>query len=488
MTQTADDTHDRRFLSRRTVMLGAGVGALGSALGALEVLGGLAHVPQRAAQAAEAPSDVQFDLSAFTPAATTLDGVAVRFPPVHTVFATARLSRTPTRDDQVALGAALGSIESAYPWSPGGLFTEVAYGLPYFNRLDAGLVGRYVPRLRGRTRRSVLEEAVAGPTDVGTANPGVTKQLFNVPVRIERNDLLFTFRSDVAGNIADVLAWLGGSGRLRGRRVASPRLGAGLTFTSSRAMFIQLGLPRRLAQQSGLPYAGRINPASSMWMGFVDQQVGANPAAPTVTFAGAQGQPLTSARGGDYFDNGAVQHLAHDILDLAQFYADDEPFTERVQYMFRSNPIPSEGNTDQFTDGGGGAVFPATFQGNDDALHNAEALDTFQGEHRLGHLSCLHRSSRTPDGVPLHLRADGPGLDSMDVPDGTRQPKLQFSIYVPTADLFARMRVDQASLDLQNRFAVDPDDNGLERFITATRRQNFLVPPRRHRSFPLVEL
>jgi len=35
---------------------------------------------------------------------------------------------------------------------------------------------------------------------------------------------------------------------------------------------------------------------------------------------------------------------------------------------------------------------------------------------------------------------------------------------------------------------VDPSDNGLERFITATRRQNFLIPPRRHRGFPLVEL
>jgi hypothetical protein len=32
------------------------------------------------------------------------------------------------------------------------------------------------------------------------------------------------------------------------------------------------------------------------------------------------------------------------------------------------------------------------------------------------------------------------------------------------------------------------EDDGLERFISATRRQNFLCPPRRHRSFPLLEL
>ena len=46
---------------------------------------------------------------------------------------------------------------------------------------------------------------------------------------------------------------------------------------------------------------------------------------------------------------------------------------------------------------------------------------------------------------------------------------------------------NQASLDLQHTYGVDPHDNGLERFITATRRQNFLIPPRRHRAFPFAE-
>jgi hypothetical protein len=76
----------------------------------------------------------------------------------------------------------------------------------------------------------------------------------------------------------------------------------------------------------------------------------------------------------------------------------------------------------------------------------------------------------------------------MDVPDGSSQPKLQFTIFVPTAEFFRVMRVNQASLDLQSKFGVNSDDNGLERFLTATRRQNFLVPPRRNRAFPLVEL
>jgi hypothetical protein len=83
---------------------------------------------------------------------------------------------------------------------------------------------------------------------------------------------------------------------------------------------------------------------------------------------------------------------------------------------------------------------------------------------------------------------DGAGFDNMDVPDGSNQPKLQFTVFVPSADFFTTMRANQASLDLAARNNVPETDNGLERFITATRRQNFLSPPRRHRAFPLVEL
>jgi hypothetical protein len=89
----------------------------------------------------------------------------------------------------------------------------------------------------------------------------------------------------------------------------------------------------------------------------------------------------------------------------------------------------------------------------------------------------------------MHIRADGPGFDTMDVPDGSDQPKLQFSIFVPTADFFATMRQNAASLDYYLAYKhIKKKDIGLERFTTTTRRQNFLVPPRTHRAFPLLEL
>jgi hypothetical protein len=497
---SADTAHG---IGRRTLFKGAA--GLALTLSTVELAGRHAFQPQRLELDASTLPDIQFDIGAFINAAQAVnDGggsITIQMPPVHTVFLTAKLNRTPTTADQQNLSNALAKIESTYPFSPGGIITFIAYGIPYFNRLPGGMTGTLVsshmPKLASNTSRFALEEAVPGPTDVSPANPGVTKQTFNVPVMIESNDLLITVRSDNTTIITDVLNWLNGSNSLKGASVPSPTLFTGglASITSSRAQFVGVSLPRNMAETHGFPYAEEINSDSPMWMGFLDQQTnGAGPAA-ICTFAGNSSAHLTTAKAGDYFDNGSIQHLSHVIEDLAQFYAEPsatdaegEPFTERVQYMFRSNPIPSVGNSDQFNNGGGPSYFSNVFQGTGDAAANAQAINTFQGEHRLGHLSCLQRSSRASDGTPVHIRMDGPGLDNMDVPNGSVQPKLQFTMFIPTADFFRTMRINQASLDLQNQFGVDPDDNGLERFLTATRRQNFLVPPRRNRAFPLTEL
>jgi len=489
-------------IGRRALFKGAA--GLAVALGTVQLAGQHAVLPRRITLTAATLPDIQFDIGSFIAAPQTFnDGggsITAQLPPVHSVFITATLSRAPTAADQQNLTSALATIESTYQFAAAGILTFIAYGIPYFSKLPGGMTGSLVssnmPKLLSDTSRFALEEAVPSPTDVSSANPGVTKETFNVPVKIESNDLLITLRSDNSTIISDVVAWLGGSNKLNGQSVTSPTLFKGLaTVTSSRAQFVGVSLPRNMAETHGFAYAEEINSDSPMWMGFLDQQTnGAGPAA-ICTFAGNSSSHLTTAKAGDYFDNGSIQHLSHVIEDLAQFYAEPsasdsegEPFTERVQYMFRSNPIPSVGNSDQFNNGGGPSYFPNVFQGTGDAAANAQAVNTFQGEPRLGHLSCLQRSSRAADTTPVHIRMDGPGLDNMDVPNGSNQPKLQFTIFVPTADFFRVMRVNQASLDLQNQFGVDPSDNGLERFLTATRRQNFLVPPRRHRAFPLVEL
>jgi hypothetical protein len=479
-------------VSRRSFLRSAA--ALGIAVPNLRALTTLAFTPDRPSTPAPRSSlpDIQFAINDYIPPAQDLQGVTVRFPPVYTSFTTFTLTRTPTPADQAKLTRALEVIEQTYPFRPNGMFTAIGYGLPYFTRLPGGMTGplisRYLPRLASDPTRFALEEAVPGPTDVG-GGPGATKQTFNVPVRIESNDLVVMLRSDSTWILTDVLEYLtAASSRLAGRDVGNSGLGGLLTTTSSRLMFVQQGLPRRIAENHQLPYASRINPQSPMWMGFADQQTSGSGPPEITTFQGNPAARLTTARAGDYFDNAAIMHLSHVIEDLTQFYArPDEPFTERVQYMFRSNPIASLGNPDQFTNGGGPAILDNTFQGPQDAAANAAGTNTYQGEHRLGHLSALQRSSRAADGTPIHIRADGPGFDSLDVPDGSTQPKLHFCVFVPTAEFFATLRRNQASLDLQKANNVDPSDNGLERFITATRRQNFLIPPRRHRAFPLLE-
>ena len=470
-------------VSRRSVLKLTAFGLEATTLDAV----GNAWVPKRVLQSAPAnlPA-IQFDIGDFVAPVQTIDGIEFRFGPVFSSLITGRLTRKPELNDQRVLADALTRIEGAYPFSPEGVFTFVSYGLPYFRRLPRALVSEHMPRLRSNRGRYALEEAVASPTDVSKRNPTVSKLTFNVPVAIELNDILFTIRSDTLAPLLDVFNWLNGADWLNGNFVAAPAFNGLFEFTSKRLMFAQRGLPRKVAEAHQLPFAGRIHPESPMWMGFADQQTKGSGPASIVTFQGNGEARFTNTQAGDYFVNGSIQHLSHVILDLAAWY--DETYSERVQYMFRSNPKPATAAADEFTDGGGPAFLETKFAGRQDALDNARGIGTSKNEHRMGHLTALHRSSRTSAGTAIHIRMDGPGFDGMDVPDGSSQPKLQFTAFVPTANFFATMRPHQAAVDLVRRHDVDDEDNGLERFITATRRQNFLVPSREHRAFPLLEL
>src|SRR5438093_6549983 len=151
------------------------------------------------------------------------------------------------------------------------------------------MVRRYVPRLRSSRNRLALEEAVAGPTDVARANPGITKAACDVPVAIEANDVLLTVRSDVLGHTSDVVDWLfGRSNRLKGAFASSPDFNGLLAVTSNRLMFQQMGLPRRVADDQRLQFAARVSPRSPMWMGFADQQASGSGPPEITTFQGNQ--------------------------------------------------------------------------------------------------------------------------------------------------------------------------------------------------------
>src|SRR6516164_844347 len=101
-------------MNRRAALKRAG--ALAVAFGALEAVGPFSFAPVRVG-ASIIPSDIQFDISAFLPVPPQNYGSDVQFqmPPVHTVFLTAALERTPTRADQAEMNRALGVLEHHYP-------------------------------------------------------------------------------------------------------------------------------------------------------------------------------------------------------------------------------------------------------------------------------------------------------------------------------------------------------------------------------------
>jgi len=399
-----------------------------------------------------------------------------------------------------------------------------------------------MPQLRtGRNpdgTTNALAEAVASPTDVvggvvggpGAPIPNLRKDRFNVNVTIERNHMLFQLRSDSVSNLNDILAWFKGSGHLNGITLPSPAFNGLINWGTTRVQFTQRGLPAQMATSNNFEYAPRINPDSPMWMGFLDQQTDSSGPAAITTFAGNASARLTNARAGDYLGLGSVVHLSHDIEDLFQFYSlpnqdsrhpDGEDAPERLMYMFRANQenttngLPAPFNaTDPFTNGGCPAFVNNRFQGRNDASLGAQDAgglfnpnsapgtqqpQSFTGLPRIGHEQALQRSARASNGTPLHIRVDGPGLSSLDVPAfqtfpggtnvpaGSQQPTLEFAMFFPTSEFFRQLRNNVGAQDLQVQFKVDPDDNGLERFITATRRQNFLTPPRNVRSLPGIE-
>jgi hypothetical protein len=467
------------------------------AAGALS--GAVAPFERLAAAAAPARlPQIQYDVGRFIgdvvwldgdggPSSEAAGGLPYRFGPAHTAFLSVRLRRgvRPGRREQASLRAALDRIEDVYPFSPSGLFACVAYGLPYFRRLPRALVAEHMPRLLEDEERWALEEAVPAPTDI-TAQRAFPEKRFQVPVRITAFDLLLTVRSDHQEHLTDVIRWLRGSDRLRGRRVPSPGFARLVAHAEARFMVGQRGFPRRLATRLGLPYADLIPKRSPMWMGFADQQRDAHAPPQISTCAGDAEQRLTTARADDYFGRAAIQHASQVTLDLEGWYL-REPYEERVGYMFRQVPAPAAARPDDPQRGP--AFLDNAFLGAGNAEHNAAETRRTVGHGEMGHVAALQRSSRTPRGTPLHVRLDGPGYDALDLPrrEGA-QPKLQFSVFVPTAQFFRTMRRHGSSMDLARRHQIPLSSNGLEAFTTTTRRQSFLVPPRARRAFPLAEL
>jgi hypothetical protein len=401
------------------------------------------------------------------------DGVEVIVPPLHHAVVTARVRDGDLGRGRGALEDALLALEAEHEQTPAGLGIVVAWGLPYFRRFVPQAWSRHQP-LDRRARKPALLEARRFPSDPdGTI--------------LEENDVAVLLRSD----------------RLAHVQVAERALFDELELfekTSVRRGFVGggfdggPGLPKRMALAAGISGADLIPDGAELFLGFTStQKAGLGPR----LIANHETLGYVDLRGG-YFHGGTHMHLSHLAEDVEGWYlsfADQE----RVDTMFRPGlRVPPGAQT--------------VAQGPEQVASEREVTREFETTGRFGHSSSIQPTSRLahdtigpdgtvyPKGTAVPQRADFNTLDNpfawtatpvRDSFSPEPQAGLHFVVFNPSSDDFERNRLAMDGVMPDGtKLPLPPGSRGqgFNSVLTTTHRQNFLVPPRRHRSFPLAEL
>ena len=451
-----------------------------------------AHKPVRSSSSAPPPREQHLlrDLTVIRE-----DGVEVIVPPLHHRAVTARVEVTAGRGDlhdaRTSLEQALAALERDFPASPKGLAVTVAWGLPYFRRLVPSQSRRLLPvdarasTARGRTVR-VLEDTERFPSD---------------PMRLllEQNDVAVLLRSDDLDAIDD------------GQRRLTSELRGLFSVTSVRSGFIgggfagETSLLKRMAVDGRIVGADRIPDTAELFLGF------------TSTVKQALGPPrianletLGYAKLADpYFVGGTHMHLSHLFENLNEWYLNFD-HAERAAAMFRPGiKVDHDAQTVR--------------QSASDAQSSTQLQADYVRHGRIGHAGSIQSASRLQHdvvgrdgtvyrkGTAVPQRADFNTLDNpfawsarrnRDRMQNEAAAGMHFVVFNPTADDFRRVRLamdgilpNGVNFGFPRRSNVDPSaaspalvGQGINSVFHATHRQNFLVPPRSHRSFPLSEL
>lgn len=467
-------------LTRRRLLGSAAAGALAAA-GIYELVDQLAGSPERGAATRLLPEQHLLDGVAMV----VDSGVEVLVPPLHHEVVTATLrtgaSASDLRAAQAELESVLRELDGRYEQTPAGLGVTVAWGLPYFRRYVAGQAERHLPvdtrasEVAGKTVRA-LEDAVRFPSD-----PPDTL--------LEENDVAVLLRSDSLDAIAD------------GSQALFERLDGMFRVTSIRRGFVGGGLegsrslPKRMATAAGVPGADLIPDSAQLFLGFTStQKAGLGP--PQI--ANFETLGYVDLGPGRYFERGTHMHLSHMFEDLEAWYLNFD-HRERVDTTFRP----------------GLDVQPGTLtvaQGPQDVQATSDVAADYEQTRRIGHSGSIQPSSRLaedlvgPDGVrypkgtAIPQRADFNTLDNpfywtahrgRDRYSSDPAAGLHFVVFNPSSDDFRRNRLAMDGvLPDGTVLAFEPRSRGqgFNAVLETTHRQNFLVPPRAYRSFPLAEL
>jgi hypothetical protein len=412
--------------------------------------------------------------------------VPVAVPPIWHAVVTARLTFAPDKGllklAQRRLSEALEEIEEIYPLTPAGLLTQVAYGLGYFNRyIGRDVSGQYMPKAvmyedHSPARWAVID-SIKFPKD--PAN-----------VILEQNDICFHFKSDFREHIDEAINALfyAGNRILNGIPIEKSYVGDLFVLTSIRRGFLGRSMPKKIARLHRIPGCDKIPDGAMLFMGFTSSHVHGLAQGNLPSFETIPG--YTDATPSSYFAQGAAMHLSHIVIDLEQWYRFN--YTERLHRMFNPRRTETDGN-----------LSPS--QAPDTTMYQPELEQDAAERKLIGHneqmqfISRLDKdvttvySERVPKGTVIFLRQD---FDTIENPfefwtEGAIDPLPKAGVHFigmgPSAQFFEKMRLQMDSVELQQRYHLPDENVGFTKSLVTTHRQNYMLPPRSHRSFPLAE-
>ncbi len=479
---------DRRAFLRRASTIAVGSVA---ARGVYEVLDQFAGGPPRAEAAVIRRFQEQYLIDQVE--VIVDNGVTVGIPPLHNDVFTAKLkgnvnwTKAALKSAKTRVEKAIAKVEAPYPSTAAGLTIVVGWGLPYFRAFVPSLMNMYLPAIPGTSpKQYAVLDAIRFPSDPA----GMV---------LEDNHVMFKFRSDSSSIVS------GAEQALFDNQNSGAYIGDLFDLTSKRIGFLGRGfgnpsIGKSLAVAAGVPGADRIPADSQLMMGFTSTQTQALGPDNIPSFETLRG--VTDQWPNGYFAAGTAMHLSHLYLDIDTWYnsMDTQAYAERVKRMFSPRTaVPADPDT--VTLPNGPAQLSSMSQVRQDATgsgvlgHNA----LLQQATRLAATTYDNYGRRRVQGTPVPLREDFNTLDDPFAwaPGGvgpTNKPGMHFVAFVPGHHLFhrARLAMDGVMPDGTN-FRAAPynlsDENiGINARMRASHRQNYVIPPRRNRSFPLVEL
>jgi hypothetical protein len=454
-------------LTRRQALAGAAAGALGAA-GIYELVdrlaGGGGTEPLRRSFGRMGEEQHSLGL-----AVVVENGVEVVVPPRHHQLVTAKVAAPDPRKAAGELEDALVELERRFdPTTAAGLGITIAWGRPYFRDHVPHQANVHLPFDR-RAHKPALIDAIRFPSD-----PEETV--------LEDNDVAVLLRAD---NHAHVAA---------GAKALFQDLDV-FRVTSIRKGFAGGGLPKRMAVAAGIPGAELIPEGAQLFLGFTSTQkagLGPNRIANFETLGYVDLGPK------HYFRGGTHMHVSHLFEDLEAWYLNFD-FRERVDTAFRPGLHVKVGTQ-------------TVRQDPQDVAHMRQVERGFRDTGRIGHSSAIQTASRLQRtvvaddgtvyrrGTAIPQRADFNTLDNpfawsatpeRDAFADSPHAGVHFVVFNPSSDDFHRNRLAMdGRLPDGTRLPLPPRarGQGFNSVLRTTHRQNFLVPPRRYRSFPLAEL